>query len=206
MISYYTRQEDVYREQMSRTEELFRPSQRLPDQVFRPGYRACFAVEFDQLITRRFWDVVRAIGAETGDQGVTWAVLDPSPDEYYRWHFGYFGVVRFPSSASGDDCLEVLAYEPPDSPADAMLYNARVVVCYPDSAEWLVWGERSLGIAIIALRMLPEADSVKTHSIAKQLENLAWVPLAEATELIAVNFTNQLLPSGFAEKFHANYG
>ena len=172
MTSFYTVREDVFQEQIRRAEELFRSARRLPEPVFQPGYRACLAVEFDQLMTRRFWHVVRAISAETGDPGVTWTVLDPHPDEYYRRHFGYFGVARLPASLSADGFLEVLAHEPPDSPADAMLYNARVVACHPDSAGWLVWGERELGIA-----MIPSARRRRPNRPTRGPSRGTWRPL-----------------------------
>lgn len=200
MTLYYVENEIAFEDQMRRAKDLFHLDQRLPNGVFQSGYRACYAVEFDQLITYRFWEVIRAISTATGDHTITWTVLEPHPSEYYKRHFGYFGVVQFPLSSDAETCMEVLAYEPPGSPADAMLYNSRVVGCYPDSGRWLVWGERTLGIAIIAIR-----DDPEEQSMAKHLRRLAWVPLDEATELIAINFIDKKLPSGFASTFRANY-
>ena len=84
---------------------------------------------------------------------VIMGVLDPHPEEYYYKEFGYYNWLKLPCDLTGDQYMDVLEEYPQDSMADSIMHNSFVVVWFPPSKEWIIIGDRSYGINILAIKM-----------------------------------------------------
>ena len=126
---------------------------RLPDLVLGAMYRHFRFIEFDSTSGGPFWPVLKGLMCLSEDDHVNLVVLEPDPIKYFFAQFQSYGALRFDLSTSSDDYYEALSTGPTVSPADALLYNSEVVVWFPDSLKWIIWGERSVGLAVVGTRV-----------------------------------------------------
>jgi hypothetical protein len=124
---------------------------RLPSPVFQASYGQFRFIEFDITIGDQFWPVLWHLMRSSGDEHVNLTVLDPDPINYFFSNFHRYGALRFNVEDSSDDYYDALSNAPEESSSDALLYNSEVIVWLPDSLKWVIWGERSLGLAVIAI-------------------------------------------------------
>jgi len=179
------------------------PDRRLPDPVFQPQYGSFRFTEFDATVADQFWPALRGLMRASVDEHCSLAVLDPDPFNYFFVQFKKYGARRFEFGNTAEDYYDALSAEPNGSPADALLYNSEVIVWVPDSLRWAVWGERSLGVAVIA------ADAALGPAIKPILEEagLATSSLDRAVlDYIALNIRDVGALDAFSRKFEAIYG
>ena len=122
---------------------------RLPEPVFQPGYEDFHFMEFDTTIVGKFWLTLQRLMRRSGDEHCSLVVLDPHPVKHFFSDFGSYGALRLDIGNTTNDYYDALSAEPDGSPADALLYNSEAIVWVPDSLDWAIWGERSLGVAIV---------------------------------------------------------
>lgn len=137
--------------ELQKINRLIGRSATLPDQVFVTAPVAFHIVDFDQVWSEEFFVDAQRLTRRAGDASLTLAVLRPDPDHYYHAHFGKFPVLRFSTSDSAQRYIDELHQDPGDSPADAIAYNSEVVLVYPASVRWAIYGDRDLEIAVIAV-------------------------------------------------------
>jgi len=179
------------------------PDRRLPEPVFQPQYGCFQFTEFDATMADQFWPVLWGLMRAFGDEHCSLAVLDPDPLKYFFAQFKRYGALRFELGNTADDYYNALSSEPDGSPADALLYNSEVIVWLPDSRKWAIWGERSLGIAVIA------ADEALGPALKPILNEagLATSSVDRAVlDYVALNIRDAGALDAFSRKFEAVYG
>ncbi|MBJ8005810.1 MULTISPECIES: hypothetical protein [Bacillus cereus group] len=125
---------------------------KLPNQVFQNDYGNYMFGEFDSLMYDSGWNEIRKLAQTTHDSFVIMGVLDPHPEEYYYKEFGYYNWLKLPCDLTGEQYMDVLEEYPQDSMADSIMNNSFVVVWFPPSREWIIIGDRSYGINILATK------------------------------------------------------
>ena len=145
------REKEKFSKFWDRILKVFLSTSRLPNRVFREAYSGFSFADLDWAMSANFWESIREISDNRGER-VLVAVIDPDPVEYFYKEFGGFNFVELPVEASPDDYWVFLETGPEDSPADAALYNSEVVVWIPESLEWAIWGQRDLGICVLAFK------------------------------------------------------
>jgi hypothetical protein len=180
-----------------------RSDSRLPEPVFQPAYGNFHFVEFDVTIGNLFWPVLQQLMRSSEDTHMALQVLDPHPVRYFFAYLKNYGYLRFEIGNTSDDYYAALAAAADDSPADALIYSSEVIVWIPDSGEWVIWGERSLGIAVIAA-LEPVGASLSSLLNRTRLTDSS----AELAVLayVAPNFRNMDALDTFSRKFKAIYG
>ena len=131
---------------------LAETSHRLPERVFRGGYTRFHFFEFDRTLSESFWNFLQPLAVASGGSLLNVVILDPDPITYFGREFGMFGGIQLSTADSSSDYYDALILDPQSSPADALIYNSRVVAWFPNSGRWLLWGERGSGIAVLGLR------------------------------------------------------
>ena len=126
-------------------------SARMPERVFRPGYRRFQFLEFDMFGSKEFWAMLRQFMEGSQDDHVNLMVLEPDPEGYFYSHFGHFAAAEFSKGISAKRYRAVLEDAPKLSPADALTSNSQVLVWFPNSLRWVVWGERSPEILVLGV-------------------------------------------------------
>lgn len=183
--------------------EVFHAGNRLPEQVFRSKPERCAFVEFDLTMGGGFGELLSSFAARCGDSEVYVTALDPEPEEYYFSHFRRYGALRFKVEELEADYLAALRAEPEGSPADALLYVAEVVAWFGDTKSWAIWGERNLGVGVVADRSL----RIEGMEPGQSTHGVKWFNVEDAiSDLVALNFRGQVTPIDLATKFSANYG
>ena len=175
---------------------------RLPELVFQSSYRDFQFVEFEITMADYFWPVLRNLMRASEDERLSLVVLEPDPVHYFCAHFGRYGALRFDLRNTSDDYYDALAAEPEGSPADALLYNSRVVVWVPDSMQWAIWGERHAGVAVIAARRELGA------TLRQRLEGAGaaiW-SIDEALNYVSLSFRDPNALAAYSRTFQAVYG
>jgi hypothetical protein len=87
----------------------------------------------------------------------------------------------------------VLSVHPESSPADSFLANSEKVVWLPHSAMWAIWGKRSYGVCVLAVRNCMQISS--WHSVDWALRNC-----------LPNNFKDHVVPDDFAARLRCNFG
>lgn len=177
----------------------FNPNKRLPEQIFDHLFTNFFFEEFDWAMSADFWKTIQHLAIVSQDSFILTGVLEPNPIEYFYQEFGYYNWFKLPVNISCDDYWDVLQLEPEDSPADAILYNSDIVVWVSATMKWAVWGERNLGVCVLALK--DNSTIKKEHPpIGK------WKSVNEALiNLFPISFYGKQVPIDFSELLRRNY-
>jgi hypothetical protein len=153
---------------------VFDRGRRLPEIVFsRKMKNFCF-FEFNSMITPEFMSTLRKITEHFRDDRVFVTVLDPDPVEYFFREFGHCGAFQMSSKSTNDEYFDVLAHEPPESPADALLYNSNIITWTASGNKWAMWGERDTGIGVLGA----EDDLKFLSSVKDRIPNLLAADIA----------------------------
>lgn len=151
-------------------QSVFNCQRRLPENVFRAKMAHHCFFEFDSMMAPDCWVLLSELANRYENDAIVVTVLDPDPVKYFHEAFGHSSAFKISGEATEDDYFAHLSHEPPRSPADAVLYNSRIVSWVPfEESSWAIWGERETGIAVLgALNDLSFLPST-IHSVSKQL-------------------------------------
>ncbi|KXI47095.1 MULTISPECIES: hypothetical protein [Bacillus cereus group] len=167
----------------------------LPNQVFQNDYGNYMFGEFDSLMYDDGWNEIRKLAQTTHDSFVIMGVLDPHPEEYYYKEFGYYNWLKLPCDLTGDQYMDVLEEYPQDSMADSIMHNSFVVAWFPPSKEWIIIGDRSYGINILAIKN----ESGLKHKLTPFYN---WSSL---DKFISLNFEDEVQDKEFIKNISRNY-
>jgi hypothetical protein len=195
-----TSRSDFDRE-MRRIDELIDRSAALPDQVFRTIMPiAYYVIDFDQLWSDEVFLDMQRLTARAGDPSFTFAVIRPDPDDYYHAAFDKFPFLTFTNDEAADHYITAIHDDPGESPADAIAYSAEVVIIYPPSGRWAIYGDRTLEIGILAVM-----DQELGASIGEMLGSLKlFTPMEAVKELLPPVFGG-VVPHEVSTSFVRNY-
>jgi hypothetical protein len=145
-----TRDAQQFQHDLEKIDRIIDRQAELPHQVFRSKPAGVRFIDFDELWSDEFFEVLKRLTAAVGGSRVGLAVLKPDPMDYYHAHFHKFPFLEFEvSSATGSAYLEALHEDPGDSPADAIVHNSDVLVIFPENMRWLLYGDRALEVGVI---------------------------------------------------------
>lgn len=177
----------------------FNTENELPEQVFSQSFKNFKFEEFDWAMDFEFWNTLKQLAFQTKDDFILVAVLDPNPIEYFYKEFKYYNWISLPIDLSVDEYYEILEYGPEESPADAILYNSRIVVWLSPSMTWAIWAEREYGICIVGF-----SDKDHLNNFFPLLTS--WRSIDETVlSWIEANFKNEELFQKFIKSLHLNY-
>lgn len=176
-------------------------SGRMPAKVFRPAYGRFQFLEFDLFDSNEFWAMLQKLMERSQDDRVNLMVLDPDPEGYFYSHFGHFAAAEFSKDVSAERYRAVLATAPKLSAADALNSNTEVLVWFPPSLRWVVWGERSPEILVLGAEK--EFDGLP----AQMIEEAGMCPLSveDALDISAPAWHDRAARERFAHALMANY-
>lgn len=190
--TFFIRDAHAFEESKREIEKTFLTNEGLPGRVFRRDFRWFAFEEFDWAMSGEFWPVIQELAQASGDTSLLMAVLDPEPEGYFKKEFGYYNWANIPISASRDNYWELLNAHPESSPADSFLVNSEKVVWLPHSAKWAIWGERSYGVCVLAVR--------------ERMQIGSWHSVDWALEICMNSFKNRVVPAEFAASLRLNFG
>lgn len=121
----------------------------LPNNVFNKRFTYYFFNQFDWAMSPDIWEEIKKISTLTKDNHILMAVLDPDPVTYYKRNFDYYNWAKLPISCSADEYMALLSLEPPDSPADAVIFNSEIIVWLPPSKKWAIFGNKDRNLCVL---------------------------------------------------------
>lgn len=133
---------------------LFR-ERRLPQQVFRQAPAATCFWNFSALLSDRFFGPLSELSRQTGEDCFWLASLLPDPETYFFRHFRKYPFIRISGDESQGDYVAAINEDPGGSPADAIGHRSDVVVIYPRSLRWVMYGDREWDLSITGI-LVPE--------------------------------------------------
>jgi hypothetical protein len=139
----------AFRDCIDRLDAAVHLSSRLPARVFRAGYRRFQFLEFDLFPNASFWTFLKRLMDTSHDEKVTLMAMEPDI-ENLRGNPGHIGIIEFPISISAQQYNDGLQ-SAPLPPGDIFGFSAALVVFFPSSLRWIIWGERSPEIMVLAL-------------------------------------------------------
>ncbi|MBI2795525.1 MAG: hypothetical protein HYX65_02340 [Gemmatimonadetes bacterium] len=172
----------------------------LPDSAFVAAPTAVRFGEFDDFLDASQWPLVQEVAMTCGDGAVLFLSLDPTA-QYYRRNWGFYAAARMNTRSGARQLVGLMAFEPPGSPADALVHRVeRFALCSP-SGGWAVIAERERGLAVVA-GFTQEAGRILSATHAPRL-----CSAKEALEvLLPVTFRGGAVPRAFRAKFVRSFG
>jgi hypothetical protein len=152
---------------------------RLPESPFTKRFSRYSFEEFDWMLSADCWPVLVNLAKASGDTNILVAVLEPDPVRYFKTEFGVYNWAVLPMNVEKDAYWTFLNLAPGESPADSVLANSETVLWMPPSQKWVIWGERSSGLCVLA----------------SEINTVVWKDIEWANEICL-----QGESSGFAEK------
>lgn len=147
-VTWYPEDATAFDSLLNSIRRVLDTERRLPDWPFQFGVANADVCQYSHAIEGDFGGVLQALVDLYGDDSVSLAVLDPSP-QYYRDNYGSYPSFTLPSKGLSVAYWGSVAYEPGGDPTGAVIYTANVVALVGSSRRWAVWAERSWDIAIV---------------------------------------------------------
>jgi hypothetical protein len=180
--------------------QIFLEKSRLPQNVYYMPFDYYLFAEFDWAMSAEFWLELKILASYSADKRIIVVVLDPHPIDYFFKNFGYYNVFYLSTNASANDYWNAIISGPPDSPADAMLYNSNVVTWFADSATWAIWGQREFGICVAGFK------ESKINLYREESLRSNWFTTESALrDLIPMFFRDKRVPESFSLSILLNY-
>jgi hypothetical protein len=177
-------------------------SRRLPSRVFRAGYGEFQFLEFVLFANGALWTMLQRLMAQSEDETVGVTVLDPDPSGYFYTNFKRFGAIEIPRSSSAPEYTKILNSAPESSPVDSVATVSQVLVWAPPSLRWVIWGERSPEIMVLAYRDGFNAPS--TETLAQS--GICPFTAGDALDISSSSWRDRSALAQFARDLLANYG
>jgi hypothetical protein len=172
----------------------------LPDLVFKKQWGNFLFITFDEIfLPEVFFRNLKEFLKIKLEDYFQLSVINPDPEKYFFKHFKKYSMLHFSINDREEDYLEILNRDPGNSPADSIMDNSNSILVYSDNADWGVYGERELGVAICAFRNV-ELKNLFETAYGNKLLNLE-----EAFKLMGNAYKDQLLPIKVEKKIRQNY-
>lgn len=127
--------------------------QSLPGKVFKNGFKYFLFTAFDDvIIAEYFFERIKLFLKNNGEDKFWIVTLKPEPKGYYHSNFGFYGAVEFTVNDTSDDYLDALGNYPKESPADALMHNSDILVCFSPNSNWSLYADRNTDIALFAFK------------------------------------------------------
>ena len=177
-------------------------AERLPAQIFRAQYDRFRFLEFDRFANPEFLALLRRLMEASLDSKTNFVVLEPDPETYFYRHFDCFGALEIPVHESWDRYRAEMQNGPPSSPADSLAGNSFVLAWFPPSLRWLIWGERSPEIMVLAYSR--GFDGPSEQSIAQT--GIDPLTAEDALDVSSSAWSDRDARRQFARELLGNYG
>lgn len=175
-------------------------SSRMPERVFRPNYTQVHFLEFSLFAWDEFWTLLQCLLKESQDQNVSLVVLDPDPERYVLTEFGRFGVIDVPVTASAEQYRKAL--NGPGPTPDTLMLISEVMVWFPPSLQWLIWGERGTETMLLAY----EQGFHGVAATAIKDTGISLLTAEDALNLSSPAWRDRAARARFARRLMDNYG
>ncbi|MCG9966072.1 hypothetical protein [Shewanella cutis] len=177
-------------------EKVINRTRTLPDNVFDPSFKFFSFITFDELLMPIFFEYLQQYSLKIGENGFWITSLAPDPKKYYGHYFNFFGTIEFLNTDTHKDYLAGLHHYPKDSKADAIAYNADLLMFLSKKCDWAVYGDRDAEIAICAFK------DINKMELFKSLYGLGFLEGVTAASDYAYGVTSN---SVFKKTFITNY-
>jgi len=192
---------DEFQRLFERVGSAVLPSRRMPSRVFRTGYGKFQFLEFVLFANGAFWTMLQRLMDQSQDETVGVLVLDPDPSGYFYENFKRFGAIEIPRSFSAPEYTKVLNSAPESSPVDSVATVSQVLVWAPPSLRWVIWGERTPQIMVLAYRDGFNAPS--REALAQS--GIRLFTADDALDISSSSWRDRSALAQFARELLANY-
>ena len=189
----------AFRNCIGRLDAAVHISSRLPARVFRGGYGRYQFLEFDLVSNRSFWTFLKRLMDSSHDEKVTLMAIDPDIENPHESP-GHLGIIEFPIAISAQQYNDALLSHPLP-PGDVLGFSAAIVAVAPPSLHWIIWGERSPEIMVLAL-----ADGfpdLNTEAIAGR--EVCLFTAEDALDISTPAWRDRAARVAFAQELLSNY-
>lgn len=125
----------------------------LPEKIFSSSFNHFLFTTFDDVIMAEyFFERIKLFLKNNGEDKFWIVTLNPDPKDYYHSNFGFYGAVEFTVNDTSDDYLDALGNYPKESPADALMHNSDILVCFSPNSNWCLYADRNTDIALFGFK------------------------------------------------------
>jgi hypothetical protein len=176
--------------------------ERMPANVFRGQYDRFLFLEFDSFPNPEFLVLLRRLMEASQDSKANLVVLEPDPETSFYKDFRCFGALEIPADESWDGYRAEMQNGPPSSPVDSLAVNSFVLAWFPPSLRWLIWGERSPEIMVLAYCQGFDGPSVQ----CLRESGIGLLTAEDALHISSSAWSDRTARRKFARELMDNYG
>ena len=124
------------------------PDAPFPGWPFRSTGGEVDLCEFNEFSGDDFARTLETLAGAHGDEGVSFVMVRPEPDEYHVPDLGHFPCFSVPIQDIVRSYCEAVSYEPQGDPGGSVLY-ADAFAIFGESGAWAVWGQRDWEVVAV---------------------------------------------------------
>jgi len=197
---HLVKEKEVFQQKLSKIESFIKRQAQLPDQVFRempPWFRV---IDFDEIYTRPFFQLVNKFLKEEG--GIwTFAVLENDPEKFFFKHCKTYPFFEVDASDTFENYQSITRDELTCIPNESLADNAYTIVMYHESLKWVIYADFDFEIGIIGF-----CDNDTMELFSSQYAKGRLFTMAEAIpNLLEVIYPNKKIPEEIRVKLLSNY-
>lgn len=187
--------ESEFRSLKAECSRVFNLDNRLPDPVFAESGLRHYAFEHGYIFLPEFANLLTRIADVAGDPVVNYMTVDPSADEYYHQHCGFYGAASFTPGALKQRYLSVMSR---NRNVDSFQFRGGDVgVFWGSSLTWGIMNDRkSWELAVLGTAFDP-------GSLGNEVQVMDWSSFGRYVK--SQYSHNAPLGSRFLETFGVNY-
>lgn len=177
-------------------------AERLPAQAFRSQYDRFRFLEFARFTNPEFLILLKRLMESSRDNQTNLIVLEPDPETYFYKNFGTFGALEIGADESWDRYRTQMESGPRSSPADSLAVNSFSLIWFPPSLRWIIWGERSPDMMVLAY--CRGFDGPSEQSLAET--GIDPLSAEDALDISSSAWSDRIARRRFAREIMDNYG
>ena len=195
------KEEQTYKSKFSKIESIIKRKAQLPDQVFRDKPYWFKVIDFDEIYSRPFFDAVNNFLEEERGSIWTFAVLENDPEEFFFNRCKKYPIFEINISDSFENYQSITRGELECIPNESLADNAYVIVVYPESLKWVIYGDFDFEIGIIGFWDNETIDIF----ISKYSKGRVFTMGEAIPSLLETIYPNNVIPEDIRTKLLSNY-
>jgi hypothetical protein len=195
-------QEKIFLRKMLEIGNSINIESQLPSQVFREKYLMFRIIDFDEIYSAKFFQNINNLLKEEDNIKWTFAVLENSPQDFFYKLCRKYPIFEVTSNDSFEDYLSITRDELECIPNESLADNAYIIVIYPESLKWVIYGDFNFEIGIVGF-----SDNETMEQFTSTYEaNRAFTIEKAISELLEVIYRDHKVPEDMRNQLLHNYG
>lgn len=193
-------EEEVFRQKVSEIDLMIDRRMEFPKQVFREQFSRFRVIDFDEIYSEPFFQTMNKF---VRDKILKWTffVLSNDPENFFFSHCKKYPFFEVSCKDLFEDYLSITRDNLQCIPQESLADNAYIIVLYPDSLDWVIYGDFDFEIAIVGFK---ETEVIENFAYL-YTENRIFTMEEAIPNLLETIYKDHIVPEDIRTELLANY-